>query len=415
MGAPARLIDLSVARPEPEAAALRKPIGTDAYMAPEQCDPPNTGTPGHASDVWGLAATVFEAVAGYRAFDDGDREAVDLAERFPQVSDEPYELPANVPPEVAKVALRSVGQEPRPATAPERVRRGARAGPGAEERREREHSGDARARILERARGREEEERRDVEEVAILDVEPEAEADDDGARLDGEHDRGGDDEPGERGSLLLVRRTHERRDRPAAAEDERHDPERNGRHVHVDERRPERVEREHVALDRRRVAPEQTRAAEQHHGHGERGDAERDDMRAPAAETRLVHRRGGDEHEPSAASCGRASVATRIAASATRSRRGEGSTTARWIASSAQSAAGYAADSVITKPPITVHGRATEKSAEASAAKRESASSRASSHVGIAALAKSTPFRPCTTRTASGRSTSAKTGMRRNG
>jgi eukaryotic-like serine/threonine-protein kinase len=112
MGAPARLIDLSVARPEQEAAALRKPIGTDAYMAPEQCDPPNTGTPCHASDVWGLAATVFEAVAGYRAFDDGDREARDLAERFPQVSEEPYELPAKVPPEVAKTLYAALDKDP---------------------------------------------------------------------------------------------------------------------------------------------------------------------------------------------------------------------------------------------------------------------------------------------------------------
>ena len=39
MGAPARLIDLSVARPEEDARRLRHPIGTDAYMSPEQCDP----------------------------------------------------------------------------------------------------------------------------------------------------------------------------------------------------------------------------------------------------------------------------------------------------------------------------------------------------------------------------------------
>ena len=90
-------------------------------------------------------------------------------------------------------------------------------------------------------------------------------------------------------------------------------------------------------------------------------------------------------------------------------------TTARWIASSAHSAAGYAADSVITNPPTTVHGSAIAKNADAAAASRESASSRASSHVGIAALAKSTPFSPWTTLIASGRSTSAKTGMSRNG
>ncbi len=73
MGAPARLIDLSVARTLDRTRALTYAIGTDAYMAPEQCEPPATGTPGHASDVWGLGATLFEAIAGYKAFDEGDR------------------------------------------------------------------------------------------------------------------------------------------------------------------------------------------------------------------------------------------------------------------------------------------------------------------------------------------------------
>ncbi len=39
MGGPPRLIDLSVARTLHQAAALRSPIGTDAFMAPEQCEP----------------------------------------------------------------------------------------------------------------------------------------------------------------------------------------------------------------------------------------------------------------------------------------------------------------------------------------------------------------------------------------
>jgi serine/threonine protein kinase len=96
MGAPARLIDLSVARPVDEARALTTPIGTDAYMAPEQCDPPRTGRPDHASDVWGLGVTLFEAVAGYRPFTSGD-------DRFPQLVESPFLLPDFVPPEVAKI------------------------------------------------------------------------------------------------------------------------------------------------------------------------------------------------------------------------------------------------------------------------------------------------------------------------
>jgi len=102
MGAPARLIDLSVARPVGDAARTRQ-IGTDAYMSPEQCDADRWGEPGFASDVWGLAATLFEAVAGYRAFDDGDPGAADLAAQFPQLVDEPYLLPEGVPSEIAKI------------------------------------------------------------------------------------------------------------------------------------------------------------------------------------------------------------------------------------------------------------------------------------------------------------------------
>ncbi len=103
MGAPARLIDLSVARPVTEAAALDHPIGTDAYMAPEQCDPPRTGSPGSACDVWGLGATLFEAIAGYRPFDPPVSDAATVAQRFPQVAEPSYELPDSVPADVAKV------------------------------------------------------------------------------------------------------------------------------------------------------------------------------------------------------------------------------------------------------------------------------------------------------------------------
>ncbi len=38
MGAPPRLIDFSVSRGLAAAARLTKPVGTDEYMAPEQCD-----------------------------------------------------------------------------------------------------------------------------------------------------------------------------------------------------------------------------------------------------------------------------------------------------------------------------------------------------------------------------------------
>jgi serine/threonine protein kinase len=62
-GAP-RLIDLSVARTVGELSELRGRVGTDAYMAPEQCDPARHAEIGPATDVWGLGVTVHEAFTG---------------------------------------------------------------------------------------------------------------------------------------------------------------------------------------------------------------------------------------------------------------------------------------------------------------------------------------------------------------
>src|SRR5262249_15464535 len=64
MGAPPRLIDFSVARTHNRAARTRTPVGTDAYMAPEQAKP--DGRLGAPADVFGLCATVHEATAGIR-------------------------------------------------------------------------------------------------------------------------------------------------------------------------------------------------------------------------------------------------------------------------------------------------------------------------------------------------------------
>ena len=111
MGAPARLIDLSIARPEAEAARTRL-VGTDAYMAPEQADPERYGAPGPASDVWGLCATVFEAVAGYRPFDGAGH---------PQLDEDPYELPDRTPREVADVLLADLDRTPAHRPAPREV------------------------------------------------------------------------------------------------------------------------------------------------------------------------------------------------------------------------------------------------------------------------------------------------------
>jgi serine/threonine protein kinase len=109
MGAPPRLIDLSVTRSIAEAGRLRKPVGTDAYMAPEQCDA-SRGTVGPPADVFGLAATLHHAVAGERPF---PRRG---AERFPQLDRGPEPLPRRVPRALAE--LLRAGLDPDPDSRP---------------------------------------------------------------------------------------------------------------------------------------------------------------------------------------------------------------------------------------------------------------------------------------------------------
>lgn len=119
MGAPARLIDLSVARSAEAAARLSSPIGTDDYMAPEQCDPPSTGVVGYAADIFGIGATLFHAAAGYQPFDDGDPDAPGLADRYPQVVAAPRDLPHFVAPEVGELILGCLQHDPEKRPLPE--------------------------------------------------------------------------------------------------------------------------------------------------------------------------------------------------------------------------------------------------------------------------------------------------------
>jgi eukaryotic-like serine/threonine-protein kinase len=109
MGAPPRLIDLSIARTFEGAARASSPIGTDAYMAPEQCDPEGRGPIESPADVWGLGVTLFESVAGYRPFPDGEREG---SGRWPQLEVEPYELPESVSDGLAKPIWACLERDP---------------------------------------------------------------------------------------------------------------------------------------------------------------------------------------------------------------------------------------------------------------------------------------------------------------
>ena len=61
-----RLLDFELARPAAEAARMRKPAGTWAYMPPEQraAGLPDAPSIGPAADVFALAASLREALAG---------------------------------------------------------------------------------------------------------------------------------------------------------------------------------------------------------------------------------------------------------------------------------------------------------------------------------------------------------------
>lgn len=112
MAGPPRLIDLSVARTLDQAANLERPVGTDAYMAPEQALPQGSAKPGSPSDVWGIGATLFRAVAGERPFPEGERHGELPAERWPQLSEPPAALPGHVGPAVAAPLYESLAFDP---------------------------------------------------------------------------------------------------------------------------------------------------------------------------------------------------------------------------------------------------------------------------------------------------------------
>ena len=99
MGAPPRLIDLSIARSFESSAALKVAVGTDAYMAPEQCDPLGPYRVGPPADVWGLGASLYEAVAGEPPFSLDDPAA------YPQLTQDPAPMDEGVPPQVEDLIM----------------------------------------------------------------------------------------------------------------------------------------------------------------------------------------------------------------------------------------------------------------------------------------------------------------------
>jgi eukaryotic-like serine/threonine-protein kinase len=112
MGVPPRLLDLSIARTLERAGRTDGPLGTDPYMAPEQCVPREEAPApiGPPTDVWGLGATLFHAVSGEKPFLPGTGQ--DGAGRFPQLVEEPKPLPTRVPDELSRLIGEMLERDP---------------------------------------------------------------------------------------------------------------------------------------------------------------------------------------------------------------------------------------------------------------------------------------------------------------
>lgn len=116
MGAPPRLIDLSIARSFARAKRITGHVGTDAYMAPEQCDPKRAKI-GPAADVWGLGATLYHAVTGRVPFPRPDynkeRDEKNYEVRFPQLHQKPdFVDPKQIPIQVIEPIMDCLAPDP---------------------------------------------------------------------------------------------------------------------------------------------------------------------------------------------------------------------------------------------------------------------------------------------------------------
>lgn len=117
MGDPPRLLDLSLARVGLSIQSDHA-IGTGAYMAPEQC---LRGTLTPATDVFGLGATLYEALTAMQPFSEGDPEATDIGVRYPQLVEDALPLDVQdpgIPPALNAVVTACLAREPRRRPAP---------------------------------------------------------------------------------------------------------------------------------------------------------------------------------------------------------------------------------------------------------------------------------------------------------
>jgi serine/threonine protein kinase len=108
-----RLIDLSIATPVDRVTEFTRPVGTTAYMAPEQCDTERFAEIGPPADMWGLGVTLYEALTRTLPFlppdysEDAPREL-----RYPQLDAEPFDLPKSVPAPLADLLFWCLERRP---------------------------------------------------------------------------------------------------------------------------------------------------------------------------------------------------------------------------------------------------------------------------------------------------------------
>jgi eukaryotic-like serine/threonine-protein kinase len=124
MGGPPRLIDLSIAEPVERCSSLRSAIGTDSYMAPEQCRPGEGHPLGPPADVWGIGATMYRAVTDETPFAN-DFDSDDAERRWPQLVEPVPTLHGRAPDPVADIVEECMrfdpADRPTPAEVAERL------------------------------------------------------------------------------------------------------------------------------------------------------------------------------------------------------------------------------------------------------------------------------------------------------
>ena len=114
MGIPPRLIDMSLARSLEDAREVRVPIGTNAYMPPEQCAPGEAGEIGSAGGRLGLAATLYHAVTGHTPFPEPPKsDEASPRERYPQLVEPPIPPDGRLSPDLAEPVMAAPGEGPR--------------------------------------------------------------------------------------------------------------------------------------------------------------------------------------------------------------------------------------------------------------------------------------------------------------